>query len=78
MSERPRIPRNTFGAPRRAEYDGVVRSAVDLHVRLPDWLAAPLYAKSQQTRTPMSSIMRRALSEHLGVAEPVEEGDALE
>lgn len=75
MSSQPRIPRSDFGAPRRAGRR-VSRGAVDVHFRMPVWLAVPLFAESRRRASPVSAIIRAAVAEHLDVARPIEDGDA--
>ena len=73
-----RVPESRYGAPRRASKPRLPQDAVDVHLRIPAWLATPLYATARKRRMPLSGLVVLGMSEHLGVIEPSEEGDAIE
>lgn len=47
-----------------------------MHLRLPAWLAGPLYAMARKRRATVSSVVVLAMATYLGVDEPAEDGDA--
>lgn len=70
-----RVPKSRYGAPRRVSMPRSPWDAVDVHLRLPAWLAGPLYATARTRRATVSSVVVLAMAPYLGVDEPAEDGD---